>query len=87
MPTDQDLHCTNSEEPGLKVIKKSCSTQLSMKFYLLISVKMLTIVGILTFMCRMAFQHFMCRKNSIVTKAYLSLKKPEVLDIFICMSI
>ena len=32
-----------------KVIKNSCSTQLSMKFFLLINVKMPTIVGILTF--------------------------------------
>ena len=30
----------------------SCSTQLSMKFILLINVKMLTIVGILTFISR-----------------------------------
>ena len=30
----------------------SCSTQLSMKFFLLINVKMPTIVGILTFMSR-----------------------------------
>ena len=38
--------------PGPKVIKLfSCSTQLSMKFFLLINVKMPTIVvGILTFM-------------------------------------
>ena len=42
---------------------KSCSTQLSMKFFLLISVKLPTIVGILT---------FMSRKNSI-----LSLSEPK----------
>ena len=35
----------------------SCSTQLSMKFFLLINVKMPTIVGVLT---------FMNRKNSIL---------------------
>ena len=36
--------------PGAKVIKLfSCSTQLSMKFILLINVKMPIIVGILTF--------------------------------------
>ena len=35
----------------------SCSTQLSMKFFLLINVKMSTIVGILT---------FVSRKNSIL---------------------
>ena len=47
-----------------KVIKLfSCSTQLSMKFFLLIHVKMPTIVGILT---------FMSRKNSI-----LGLSEPE----------
>ena len=44
--------------PGPEVIKPfSCSTQLSMKFFLLIIVKMPTIVGILT---------FMSRKNSIL---------------------
>ena len=40
-----------------------CSTQLSMKFVLLINVKMSTVVGILT---------FMSRKNSI-----LGLSEPE----------
>ena len=45
-------------ESGPKVIKLfSCSTQLSMKFFLPINVKMPTIVGILT---------FMNRKNSIL---------------------
>ena len=40
----------NKGRPGPKVIKLfSCSTQLSMKFFLLINVKMPTIVGILTF--------------------------------------
>ena len=39
--------------PGPQVIKLfSCSTQLSMKFFLLINVKMPTIVGILRFMSR-----------------------------------
>ena len=38
-------------QPGLEDIKLfSCSTQLSMEFFLLINVKMPTIVGILTFM-------------------------------------
>ena len=37
--------------------KKSFSTQLSMKFFLLINVEMPTVVGILT---------FMSRKNSII---------------------
>ena len=37
--------------PGPEVIELfPCSTQLSMKFFLLINVKMPTIVGILTFM-------------------------------------
>ena len=40
-----------SLNPGLEVIKLFlCSTQLSMKFLLLINVKMPTIVGILPFM-------------------------------------
>ena len=46
--------CAPSEEyaqPGPEVIKKiTCSTQLSMKFFLLINVKMPTSVGISTFM-------------------------------------
>ena len=51
-------------KPGPEVIKNfSCSTQLSMKFFLLINVKMQTIVGILT---------FMNRKNNI-----LGLSEPE----------
>ena len=42
---------TAARRPGPDVIKKnSCSTQLSMLFFLLINVKMPTIVGILTFM-------------------------------------
>ena len=41
--------CANNT--GQKVIKHfSCSTQLSMKLFLLINVKMPTIVGILTFL-------------------------------------
>ena len=44
-----DTHPLN--KPGPEVIKLfSCSTQLSMEFFLLINVKMPTIVGILTFM-------------------------------------
>ena len=71
---------------GPKVIKLfSCSTQLSMKFYLLINVKMPTmlinvkmptIVGILT---------FMSSKNSILGLS--ESKKAEFLDIFILMRI
>ena len=38
---------------GPEVIKKiSCSNQLSMMFFLLINVKMLTVIGILSFMSR-----------------------------------
>ena len=51
---------------GPKVIKFfSCSTQLSMKFFLLINVKMPTIVGIFTFM-----------SGKIAFYAYLSQQKP-----------
>ena len=43
--------------PGPEVIKLFlCSTQLSLKFILLINVKMPTIVGILTFMSRINYQ-------------------------------
>ena len=53
-----------NNQPGPEVIKKIlCSTQLNMKFFLLIHVKMPTIVGILT---------FMNMKNSIP-----SLSEPE----------
>ena len=53
-----------NHRPGPEVIKLfSCSTQLSMKFFLLIIVKMPTVVGILT---------IMSRKNSI-----LGLSEPE----------
>ena len=55
----------------------SCSTQLSMKFFLHINIKMPTIVGILT---------FMSGKNSILGLSE-SEKKVEFLDIFILMSI
>ena len=62
---------------GPEIIKHfSCSTQLSMKLFLLINVKMPTIVGILT---------YMSWKSSI-----LSLSEPEknkFLDTFILMSI
>ena len=51
-------------QSGPEIIKLfSCSTQLSMKFFLLINIKMPTIVGILT---------FMSRKNCI-----LGLSEPE----------
>ena len=50
---DTYLHLWKSIHPGLKVIKLfSCSTQLRIKFILLINVKMPTIVDILTFINR-----------------------------------
>ena len=55
----------------------SCSTQMSMKFFLLINVKMPTVVGILT---------FMSGKSSILELPEPN-KNPEFLDIFIVMSI
>ena len=53
------VHClvflgrnVENKRPGPEVIKLfSYSTQLSMKFILLVNVKMPTIVGILTFIC------------------------------------
>ena len=55
--------------PGLMVIKKiSCSTQVSMKFFLLITVKMPTVVGILTFMGRKtAFSAYLGLKKSLIS--------------------
>ena len=48
---------TLSIDPRPEVIKLiSCSTQLSLKFILLINVKMPTVVGILTFMSRINYQ-------------------------------
>ena len=64
-------------QPGPEVIKLfSCSTQLSLKFYLLINVKMATLVGILT---------FMSGKNNIV--GLFEPKNAEFLGIFILTSI
>ena len=58
--------------PGPEVIKHfSCSTQLSMEFFLLITVKMPTIFGILT---------VMSGKNSILGLS--ERKKDEFLDFF-----
>ena len=60
----------NDSRPGPEVIKLfSCSTQLSMRFILLINVKMPTSVGILT---------FMSGKNSILSFSE-PLKKPNFL--------
>ena len=59
--------------PGPEVIKLfPCSTQLSMIFFLLINVKMPTIVGILT---------FMSGKNTILGLS--ESKNAEFLDIFV----
>ena len=55
-------------QTGTKVIKLSCSIQLSMKFFLLTNVKMPT-VGILT---------FMSRKNSV-----LGLSEPKKTNFWI----
>ena len=62
-------------QSGPKVIKLfSCSTQLSMQFFLFINVKMPTVVGILTFMNRktVGILTFMNRKNNIIGSS-----KPE----------
>ena len=68
---------SESKVLGPEVIKNfSCSTQLSMKFFLLINVKMPTIVGILT--C-------MSGKNSMLGLS--EPKKAELLDISTLMSI
>ena len=45
-------HEATTSTTGPEVIKSSCSTQLSMKFFMLINVKMPTIVGILTLISR-----------------------------------
>ena len=60
----QEVYVVYGGKPGPEVIKLfSCSTQLSIKFFLFINVKMSTIVGILT---------IMNRKNSI-----LDLSEPK----------
>ena len=67
----------NVPKQGPEVLKLfSCSTQLSMKFFMLINVKMPTIVGILT---------FMSGKNNILCLS--EPKKAEFLDSVIFMSI
>ena len=68
----------NGQQSGPEVIKLfSCSAQVSMKFFLLINVKMPTIVGILT---------FISRKNSILVLPEPE-KKVAFLGIFIFMII
>ena len=60
--------CAVEWNTGIEVIKLfSCSTQLSMEFFLLINVKMPTVVGILT---------FISGKNSI-----LGLSEPNISQI------
>ena len=66
--------CTNRPR-GYKT--NSCSTQLNMKFFLLLNVKMPTVVGILT---------LVSRKNSILGLSE-GKKTAEFLDSFILMSI
>ena len=53
-----------SHTPGLEAIKLfSCSTQLSMKFSLLINMKMPTIIGIFVFISREMFMSAMFSKK------------------------
>ena len=59
------------QRTGTEVIFFSCSTQLSMKSFQLINVKMPTVVGILTLM-----------SWKMASQAYLSLKNAEFLDFF-----
>ena len=73
----QPFDLTGRAKSGPEVIKLfSCSTQLSMKFFQLINVKMPTIVGILS---------FMSGENSILCLS--EPKKGKFLDIFVLMSI
>ena len=76
MPKIKIVESANRVDPGPEVIKLfSCSTQQSMKYFLLVNVKMPTIVGILT---------FMSRKNSTLG-LYEPQKKAEFLDIlYLC---
>ena len=64
-----------STQPGTEVIKNSCSTQLSMNFFLLINVKMPTTVGILT---------LLSSSNNVLGLS--EPEKAEFIDIFILMS-
>ena len=66
---DRCSRCDNSRPEVIKLF--TCSTQLSMKFFLLINVKMPTIVGILIFLI------FMSGKNSSLGLS--SPKKPNFL--------
>ena len=72
LPNHLSFHLLSMTRPrGYKTFSMLNSTQLSMNFFLLINVKMPTIVGILT---------FWSRKNSIIGLS--EPKKAEILDIF-----
>ena len=63
-----------SKGTGPEVIKLfSCSTQLSLKFILLINVKMTTIVGILTFMSRINYQFLRAEPEFSMNFDYFSI--------------
>ena len=63
-----------SFQPSPEVIKLfSCSTQLSLKFILLINVKMPTIVGILTFMSRITYQFLEFEPDFFANFDYFSI--------------
>ena len=60
--------------PGPEVIKLfSCSAQLSLKFILLIIVKMPTIVGILTFMSRINYWFFSFEPEFFIDFYYFNI--------------
>ena len=74
LPIAKKLRRQGTRHRGYKIF--SCSAKLSMKCFLLINVKMPTIVGILT---------FISRKKTF--SAYMLLKNAEFLEIFILMCI
>ena len=62
-------HCT-----GPEVIKLfSCSSQLRLKFILLINVKMPTIVGILTFISRINYRLWSSKPSMTIYLGYFSI--------------
>ena len=62
------------QSSGPEVIKLfSCSTQLRLKFILLINVKMPTIVGILTFMSRINYQFFSFESEFSINFDYFNI--------------
>ena len=63
--------------PGPEVIKLfSCSTQLRLKFILLINVKMPTIVGILTFMSRINYRLWSSKPSISRYLGYFGIYEP-----------